>query len=857
MTSLAQRCLICLVCLVVSNLAYSQAITVSLPDTTSQTGASITIPIQVGNLTNRDVLFYQTVIVFDKNILRATDASTFGTLSQSFGDPTVDINVEGEILISASGNTPLSGSGTLVNLLFDVLGQQGETTNLTFALFTFNTGIPPATRKNGKFTVLVPPEADIKVTPKSHNFGNVFINSTASQSFVIANVGTANLEVNATTLTGANANQFKIVSGAAPLTIVPGDSQNLVVSFNPLSLGAKTAPLEIASNDPDQNILNIPLSGTGTPALEPDITVRPEQLNFGNVNLGSVSIISITIANVGIGNLTVNSMNVSGQNSTEFIIKGRKAPFNIAPADSEIFLISFKPESQGPQNAVIKILSDDPDEATLNVSLAGIGMSNLGIMPRIANPQDGTAVCGDSTPVEVVWAVTGGVGPFTISCEVNGIAGTRVDDMFTMDVPIALGENSLVATCTIVDNVGAMDTASTAIAVVREPLPSAALEIIFPRADTVVCDDKIKIQALARISGGTQPFNIICEINGITFTPEDTVFSTSVALAAGENQIIASCTITDSCGFEVAISDTISVFSDPTPPVCEINFDNYPVITGQVSDLESGIAFFEIIVLENRTISIDSFEVGDKAVGFTVDKIDLGAPANFIFRAFNGAGCEVICDPIDVTIRPSSSERRSFSIPKKERYMYVLNHGLDEIQLQINRVKFSLVTSANSEGNAYFIPRNGSSSFDLAASLSESDNEIAVTGFGPAGSSADILFTDFLVEGEIIILDPRASAKLPEEFNLAQNYPNPFNPSTRIQFDVSNQFPDGAHVQLEIYNLLGKLVRVLLDENRFPGNYEESWDGLDLQGNPVSSGIYFYHLRAGDFLQTKRMVLLR
>jgi hypothetical protein len=167
------------------------------------------------------------------------------------------------------------------------------------------------------------------------------------------------------------------------------------------------------------------------------------------------------------------------------------------------------------------------------------------------------------------------------------------------------------------------------------------------------------------------------------------------------------------------------------------------------------------------------------------------------------------------------------------------------------------VTSANSEGNAYFIPRNGSSSFDLAASLSESDNEIALTSFGPAGSSADILFTDFLVEGEIIILDPRVSAKLPEEFNLAQNYPNPFNPSTRIQFDVSNQFPDGAHVQLEIYNLLGKLVRVLLDENRFPGNYEESWDGLDLQGNPVSSGIYFYHLRAGDFLQTKRMVLLR
>ncbi len=859
MTSLAQRCLIGLVCLIGPSFTYSQAIKVSLPDTTGHTGASITIPIQVGELTNRNVLFYQTVIVFDETVLKATGASITGTLSGAFGTPTIDTSVEGEILIAASGSVPLSGSGTLVNLTFDILGQPGETTDLRFALFLFNTGLPPASRNNGKFTVIaLPTDPDIKVTPTSHDFADVFINSPASKNFVITNMGIANLEVDTTTLTGASANQFKIESGGAPFTIVPGDSQNLVVSFKPLSLGAKTASLEITSNDPDQNILIVSLSGNGIPAPEPDITIQPAQLEFGSVDLSSVSIMPITISNVGAGTLTVNSTHVSGPNSSEFIIKGRGAPFNIAPTDSELFLISFQPKSEGAKNASIEILSNDPDEEALNLSLNGIGVSNLKITPRFANPQEGARVCGDSTFVEVDWTVAGGVRPFTISCEVNGITGTRFDDIITMNVPITLGENSLVATCTIVDNVGAMDTASTEIKVISEPPPEATLEITFPRADTLVCDDRIEIQASASISGGTQPFKITCDINGFIFTPDDTVFFTNVALTEGENQIIVSCTISDSCGFEVVASDTISVFSDPTPPVCDINFDNYPVITGQVSDPETGIALFEILVLENRTIRIDSFEVGDKVVRFTVDRIDPDAPANFIFRAFNGAGCQVVCDPIDVTIRPLSSIQ-TFTVPQRERYLYIENNGLDRIQLRINRVEFNLVASANRNGNevnTYFISRHGPSAFDLAANLSDGENEIILSSYGPEGSSADILITDFLVQGGIIALELQPSPKSPEEFSLAQNYPNPFNPSTQIEFAVSNKFPEGVHVQLEIYNLLGNLVRVLLDEGRFPGHYKQNWDGKDLHGNPVSAGLYFYQLRANDFIQTKRMMLL-
>jgi hypothetical protein len=88
---------------------------------------------------------------------------------------------------------------------------------------------------------------------------------------------------------------------------------------------------------------------------------------------------------------------------------------------------------------------------------------------------------------------------------------------------------------------------------------------------------------------------------------------------------------------------------------------------------------------------------------------------------------------------------------------------------------------------------------------------------------------------------------------LSQNYPNPFNPATTIRFGVK----ESGHVSLRIYDVNGRLVRVLVDERREPGRYEERWDGLDDASRETASGIFFYRLVAGSFEETKKMVLLR
>jgi len=98
------------------------------------------------------------------------------------------------------------------------------------------------------------------------------------------------------------------------------------------------------------------------------------------------------------------------------------------------------------------------------------------------------------------------------------------------------------------------------------------------------------------------------------------------------------------------------------------------------------------------------------------------------------------------------------------------------------------------------------------------------------------------------------SLEPPTAYTLAQNYPNPFNPGTEIRFAVPHDGP----VLLIVYDVLGReIVRLINGEHLSPGNKSVFWNGLDSRGSSVPSGIYFYRLTAGDFVQTKKMVLLK
>lgn len=98
-----------------------------------------------------------------------------------------------------------------------------------------------------------------------------------------------------------------------------------------------------------------------------------------------------------------------------------------------------------------------------------------------------------------------------------------------------------------------------------------------------------------------------------------------------------------------------------------------------------------------------------------------------------------------------------------------------------------------------------------------------------------------------------AVPKLIESFLLAGNFPNPFNPSTTIDF----QLPKDSRVSITIFNTNGQLIRTLVDGDLQAGAHQVQWDGLDDNGNHVAAGVYLCRMKAGDFMDTKRMLLVK
>ena len=101
-------------------------------------------------------------------------------------------------------------------------------------------------------------------------------------------------------------------------------------------------------------------------------------------------------------------------------------------------------------------------------------------------------------------------------------------------------------------------------------------------------------------------------------------------------------------------------------------------------------------------------------------------------------------------------------------------------------------------------------------------------------------------DGIVFVLDPLRNT-------IGQNYPNPFNAHTIVSFNLA----DPAEVELTIFNIFGQKVAILADGFYQAGSHEIIWDGRNTNGNPVSSGVYYYRLKIGENSETRRMTLLK
>ena len=148
---------------------------------------------------------------------------------------------------------------------------------------------------------------------------------------------------------------------------------------------------------------------------------------------------------------------------------------------------------------------------------------------------------------------------------------------------------------------------------------------------------------------------------------------------------------------------------------------------------------------------------------------------------------------------------------------------------------------ASSSGTAYGVPRDYSFVVDQDGIIQYKSSGVNVTAITNK--------IDELLQATSVGDVPAGSNR----FQLNQNFPNPFNPSTTISFIL----PARAHVKLSVYNPDGHLIRDLINREVDEGLQEITWDGKNTQGFLAGSGVYFYRLKMGDKILTKKMILIK
>jgi hypothetical protein len=116
-----------------------------------------------------------------------------------------------------------------------------------------------------------------------------------------------------------------------------------------------------------------------------------------------------------------------------------------------------------------------------------------------------------------------------------------------------------------------------------------------------------------------------------------------------------------------------------------------------------------------------------------------------------------------------------------------------------------------------------------------------------------IVFDHKQLSNPVVTMGVLEVQSTPTEFALLQNFPNPFNPETTIKYNLA----ESADVHLQIYNVVGQVVRTLVAERQSAGRYQVRWNGTDDRGMAVASGIYFYHVSAGKFQDVRKLMLLK
>ena len=293
------------------------------------------------------------------------------------------------------------------------------------------------------------------------------------------------------------------------------------------------------------------------------------------------------------------------------------------------------------------------------------------------------------------------------------------------------------------------------------------------------------------------------------------------------------------------------------------------------ADLDGSVDYDDITVMAQHitgalTLTGQAFTNADVDADSTIDADDIAATVNYIIYGSWSVSPSVVSSS-SLSFKTASEDNAGqvylpFSIDgassgsKITSVEFTIYYDEDELDYQSFKGAF--------ENEATFVNaskvEDGVAKF-IFASASGIDKAQEIGGFLLKKNAAELtssITSAYRVNDGDLIEGPSYSLngvtdvgdeELPSEFELSQNYPNPFNPSTTINYAL----PSASYVTIKVYNILGQEIKTLVSQEMMAGKHNIVWNGVNDYGQKVASGVYLYRISAGNFIQSKKMLLLK
>jgi len=748
----------------------------------------------------------------------------------------------------------------------------------------------------------IEPFPEISVEPDSIDFGSVIIDEDSTQYLTIYNGGDSDLIVSSISLVLGDV--FSYTSSITGMPISPDSVGSFLVHFNPTESNIFSDTIKIMNNDPSNPIVTIPLAGIG---MNPPIDLEiPTMDVFANDSI-SVPInfllpegvtISSFLIEVG-GN--INSLTFLGIETESTLIGNNDWSLEVNATDSLIVTASAGANDIDGSGVLFYMRFHIPDTATgflqLNIVDALFDTGETGFSPISGGINVIVPEYGDID-------INGEIQPYDASLILKYLVDYIELDYHQQrnaDVSLDNTVSALDASLILQYTVGLIDT-----------LPYSDTIAFFAYGDIGMQDNEIVAGQIVDVPIYlTNGENILGFEGFVSFNPDHLIFSNILwsellndftieeniidgeiliagagSLPDGQEGVFATLQFEVDTNFseeetlvsisrlrwneeesimDVAIATLTQMNFAPTiDPIDDLSTNEDTPVAIEISVFDENGDSLTINVVssdENVIPELDGYNLnlnlednwyGNANITVTVsdNEFDVSEVFTLVVHAVNDAPQSfATIGPVTETIITLTAETINDTLVFS--WEPSIDVDGDELIYSISGMdQLAGISSDSLTAEEYSI-----SYMDLAEMMQE--NELSLmTGIWMVSAQDEEYVVDSEDSPELTIDASQLSLDLiglPTVFALHQNYPNPFNPTTTLRYDL----PVDALVNITIYDIMGRSIWSLVNSRQTAGYRSIQWNATNNLGEPVSAGMYIYTIQAGDFRQTKKMVLLK